>query len=55
MFAVYQLVSDVFGIDEIQIGEFETEAEAEQFKAECEAEDIKEFGEIIDEYIVERA
>ena len=47
---VEEIIEDAWGSDSIEIGSFDTEAEAIAKIAELEAEDIEEYGEVVNEY-----
>ena len=47
---VEEIIEDACGFDSVEIGSFDTEEEALVKIAELEAEDIAEYGEIVDEY-----
>ena len=47
---VNEIIEDAWGSDSIEIDSFDTEAEAIAKIAELEAEDIAEYGEIVNEY-----
>ena len=47
---VNEIIEDAWGSDSIEIGSFDTEEEALVKIAELEAEDIVEYGEVVNEY-----
>ena len=47
---VNEIIEDAWGSDSVEIDSFDTEAEAIAKIAELEAEDIAEYGEIVNEY-----
>ena len=47
---VNEIIEDAWGSDSVEIDSFDTEEEALVKIAELEAEDIAEYGEIVDEY-----
>ena len=47
---VNEIIEDAWGSDSIEIGSFDTEEEALVKIAELEAEDIEEYGEVVNEY-----
>lgn len=53
MFRVYMFDDAV--VDDVVVAIFDTEAEAEAYVAECNADDIAEFGEIMDDLWIEEA
>ena len=47
---VNEIIEDAWGSDSVEIDSFDTEAEAIAKIAELEAEDIEEYGEVVNEY-----
>ena len=47
---VNEIIEDACGSDSVEIGSFDTEEEALVKIAELEAEDIEEYGEVVNEY-----
>ena len=47
---VEEIIEDACGFDSVEIDSFDTEAEAIAKIAELEAEDIEEYGEVVNEY-----
>ena len=47
---VEEIIEDACGFDSVEIDSFDTEAEAIAKVAELEAENIKEYGEVVNEY-----
>ena len=54
MYKVYREFEDMFGYDEVCMGEYGTEAEAEQALKMFEQDEIEEFGEVMDTYYIEK-
>ena len=47
---VFVTIDNAGGFEDIDLGSFETEEEAQAKVAELEAEDIEEYGEVVDYY-----
>ena len=47
---VEEIIEDAWGSDSVEIDSFDTEEEALVKIAELEAEDIEEYGEVVNEY-----
>ena len=54
MYKVYREFEDMFGYDEVCMGEFEAKAEAEAKVRELREMEIEEFGEVMDAYYYEK-
>lgn len=54
MYKVYREFEDMYGYDEVCIGEFEAKAEAEEALKMFEQDEIEEFGEVMDIYYIEK-
>lgn len=54
MYKVYREFEDMFGYDEVCMGEYEAEAEAKAKVRELCEMDIEEFGEVMDTYYYEK-
>lgn len=54
MYKVYREFEDMFGYDEVCMGEYGTMNEAKQALKMFEQDEIEEFGEIMDTYYIEK-
>lgn len=54
MYKVYREFEDMFGYDEVCMGEYRTMEDAEQALKTFEQDEIKEFGEVMDTYYIEK-